>query len=185
MKKNLNLITFFLAVIIVYLFFYQLLPVYKETISSIKLYNAKKAERDSLVSLKNNFSKIEQDPAMQELLKNREKLSYYLPQESFVEKIIYDLVQIYQISNLRTFPGINYSFSQPDFSLPISLPVQVKVISFSLNESLNYPALISLLNSLYNNVRIFNIKNISIVKDEEKSLLNVGILVDAYYLEKK
>lgn len=184
MKLNLTFLTFLLVVLIVYLLFYQILPAYREVLSLAKEYNLKKFQKEKISNLKSQIETLKNDPIFQQLLSNRQKFNAYLPEDPSVEKIVYDLINHYQTLNLGNFPGLNYQLKEADLTPKLNLPTRVKVVQFSFRDSMNYPILVSLLKLLEANIRIFTVKNVKVLKDEQKQILNVDFTIDAYYLTK-
>lgn len=182
MKINLTFLTFILVVLIIYLFVYQILPTYRATLSLVKEYNLKQSQKEKVLNLKNNLEALENDPIFQQLLSNRQKFNAYLPEDPSVERIVYDLLNHYQTLNLSNFPGLTYRLKDSDFTSKLNLPTKVKTVEFSFRDSMNYPTLVSLLKLVEANIRIFAVKNVRILKDKQKQILNVDFTVDSYYL---
>ncbi len=184
MRISLNWITFVLIFIIIYLAFYQIFPVYRQALQLVQDVNKKKVTLQSINEIKTALDNLQQDPVFQELLRNKDKLSAYLPDEPLVEGIVYDLLTVYRTLNLANFPGMSYSIKDSDLNVPLAVMKKPKLINFSFKDSMNYPTLLSIVKLIESNVRLMDFNALRVSKDERKGLLNVDFSANAYHLIK-
>lgn len=184
MKVNITFLSFVLLLLAIYLFFYQIVPLYRETLSLAREVSVKKLQREKIQSLQLSLENLAQDPIFQEFLKNKEKFNLYLPREAKIENIIFDLFNHYQTLNLATFPGFSYRIKEADLDLRVDLPTEIKAVEFSFKDQMNYPALVSLIKLLEANIRLFSLKTLKVNKNERRQTLDVDFTWETFYLEK-
>jgi hypothetical protein len=183
MKINLTVLSFVLILIAVYLFLYQILPLYKSTLSLAKEVSFKKSQKEKIIQFKTAIENLNQDPIFQELLSNKEKFNSYLPPEPVVEGVISDILSHYENLRLSQFPGFSYRIKDADFSLPVNLATKPKIVEFNIKDNMSYQILVSLLKLMESNIRLLSIQGLKVNKDERKQILNVDFHFNAYYLE--
>jgi hypothetical protein len=174
MNILIRLLPIILIIVVFYLLFYNIYPLYQQTINLAQQLNQlqnKEKEIDSLEKLKNSLI---QNPNIKQLLANKETLNLWIPETPKIEELVFYLNGIYQENNL-VFKGAEFKISeQPKVVNQSVLPLQV--INFSLNAKLTNDNLINFLNGLERSVRIMVVKRAKLTRDESQ------LEVESYFI---
>lgn len=164
--------------IVFYLLIYNLYPKYQETITLVKKLNELQNKEKEIKALERLIQNLNQNVNLQQLLKQKEVLNVWLPDQPKIEEIIYSLSSSYQALGLN-FEGTDFEIlKEPKSFNPNILPI--KVINFKLKAQLTPDKINSFLDFLEKNTRLMKIKKVFLSPSEDPE-----IEVESYYLPRE